>query len=132
MTADDELLAMLRARPLLTVYDGFVDVDESAKVINVPLPYVVFYSSPGFDNDARFSGQVGGRVLEFQITGVGRDRRQAKWVLDEARSALSRKRLRGNLIMRDDDNLPVRRDDDYSRPGGKPVFYGVDIYTVAV
>src|SRR5699024_903833 len=98
MTADDELLALLRARPHLTVYDGFVDVDESAKVITVPLPYVVFYSSSGYDNDARFSGQVGGGVLEFQITGVGGTREQAKWALDEAREVLSRKRLRGNLI----------------------------------
>src|SRR5699024_1768617 len=132
MTADDDVLALLRVRPHLTVYDGFVDVDESAKVINVPVPYVVFYSSSGYDNDVRFSGQVAGRVLEFQVTGVGGTREQAKWALDEARLALSRNRLNGNLIVRDDLSQMVRRDDDYSRPGGKPVFYGADRYSVVV
>ena len=144
MSTDSDLLAMLDASPSLVfvprgtpgvpnaVYDGYVDADETAKVIAVPLPYVVFYSTPGYDNDARQSGQVAGRVVEFQITGIGGTREQAKWVLDKARTALSRKRLNGNLIKRDDANLPVRRDDDYTQPGGAPLFYGVDRYSVAV
>ena len=132
MSADDDILALLEAVPNLNVYDGYVDADESAKVISVPMPYVVFYSSPGYDNDVRQSGQVAGRVLGFQITAVGVDRRQAKWALDKARTALSRKRLNGNLIKRADDNQHVRRDDDYTRPGGLPIFYGVDKYSVAV
>lgn len=144
MSADDDILAMLDASPILVfvprgtpgvpnaVYDGFVDADETLKVISVPLPYLVFYSTPGRDRDERQGGQVGGRVLEFRITAVGVDRRQAKWILDKARGVLSRKRLNGNLIMRSDDNLSVRREDVYTMPGGDPLFYGVDKYAVAV
>ncbi len=132
MNPDDALLALLRAVANLNVHDGYVDVDETQKVISVPLPYVVFWSTPGYDNDARQDGRVAGRVVDFQITGVGGTREQAKWVLDKARGALSRKRLNGSLIIRDDDNQFVRRDDDYTRPGGGPLFYGVDKYAVAV
>lgn len=132
MTTDASLLALLKAVPHLNVYDGFVVTDASAKVVSVPLPYVVFYSSPGYDNDERQCGGVGGRVVEFQITAVGESREQAKDALDKARSVLSRKRLNGNLIRRSDDNQQVRRDDDFTRPGGGPLFYGVDRYAVAV
>lgn len=131
MSADDDLLTMLRAVPNLNVYDGFVDADETEKVIDVPLPYVVFYSSPGSDRDGRLCGGVGGRVLQFSVTGVGGDRQQAKWALDKARAALSRQRLNTALIRRSDDNQPVRREDVYTRPEGLPLFYGIDQYGVA-
>lgn len=116
----------------LTVHDGYVKANETAKEISVSFPYVVFWSSPGFDNDERFAGPVNGRVAEFQLTGVGVTREQAKWALDKARTAISRKRLDGALIRRNDDNAMVRRDDEYTRPGGGPLFYGVDRYGVAV
>lgn len=132
MSTDADLLALLVAVPNLTVHDGYVDADETLKVISIPLPYVVFYSTPGRDNDDRQSGAVAGRVVEFSITAVGETREQAKWALDKARTALSRKRLNGNLIKRADDNQFVRRDDDYTRPGNLPIFYGVDRYAVAV
>lgn len=146
MSADTDLLAMLNASPTLVyineetggvpvanaVYWGYLDVDESAKVISVPLPYIVYNSSPGYDRDVRQGGQVGGRVLEFDLKGVGATERQAKWVLDQARSVLSRKFLGGNLILRSDNNQRVRREDDYTRPGGEPLFFGVERYGVAV
>lgn len=132
MSADDDLLALLNAIANLDAYDGFVEADETEKVISVPLPYVVFYSTPGYDNDERLCGGVGGRVLEFSVTGVGVDRWQAKWALDQARSVLNRRRLNGNLIRRSEDNESVRREDTYTRPGGDPLFYGIDKYAVAV
>lgn len=115
----------------LNVHDGFIKVDETEKVISAALPYVVFYSSPGYDNDKRLGDGIGGRVVEFQVTGVGATREQAKWALDKARDALNKKRLNGSAIRRYDDNQYVRRDDDYTRPGGGPLFYGVDRYGVA-
>ncbi len=144
MSADTDLLAMLDASDTLVyidedagdegvvngVYWGYLNVDEAAKVIDVPLPYIVYNSSPGMDANERFCGQVGGRVNEFDIKGVGASEQQAKWVLDEARKMLSRKRLGTSLIRRSPDNLNVRREDDYTRPGGAPLFYGVDRYTV--
>lgn len=146
MSADTDLLAMLDASPTLVyideeagdpgvpnaVYWGYLDVDETEKVIRVPLPYIVFNSSPGYDRDKRQSGHVGGRVLEFDLKGVGDSERQAKWVLDQARTVLSRKFLNGNLIIRSDDNERVKREDDFALPDGKPLFFGVDKYAVAI
>lgn len=146
MSADTDLLAMLDASATLVYYDeqvggpnvknavywGYIPVIASDKVINVPLPYLVYNSSPGRDNNERFCGNVGGRVGEFDLKGVGSSERQAKWVLDEARKVLNRKRLGKSLIKRSDDNLNVRRDDDFTASGGDPVFYGVDRYAVAV
>lgn len=129
MTTDSDILGLL-ADAGLNVYDGYIKVDETEKVISAALPYVVFYSTPGYDNDERFFG-AGGRVVEFQVTGVGATREQAKWALDKARDALNRQRLGTALIRRFDDNQFVRRDDDYTRPGGGPLFYGVDRYGVA-
>src|SRR5687768_15405752 len=120
MSVDSDILALLEAVPNLNVHDGDVDADETTKVISVPLPYVVFYSSPGYDNNERQDGRVGDRVNEFDLHGVGATREQAKAALDKARAAISRKRLNGNLIQRSDDNLRVRREDKYTRPGGGP------------
>jgi hypothetical protein len=146
MSADTDLLAMLDASDALVyvdeetggpnvanaVYWGYLNVDEAAKVIDVPMPYIVFNSSPGYDRDERQSGSVGGVVLEFQLTGVGESERQAKWILTQAYEALNRKRLNGSLIKRALDNQQARRDDDYTRPGNKPIFYAVDRYAVAL
>lgn len=132
MSADSDLLALLRGVTNLNVYDGYVNADDTLKVIAVPLPYVVFYSTPGYDNNKRMCGGVSGRVLEFTVTGVGGTVEQTKWALDKARTVLSRQRLNGNLIIRDDSNDPVRREDTYSQPGGLPLFYGIDRYGVAV
>jgi hypothetical protein len=132
VNADDAVLELLRSVPDLDVHDGAVDVDETQKIISVPLPYVMFWSTPGYDNDIRHSGRAASRVTEFQLTGVGEDRAQAKAVLDRARAAISRKRIGSSLIRRSNDNQIVRRDDDYTRPGGGPIFVGVDRYSVAV
>lgn len=143
MSFEADILALLDSSPHLTyvkrggqavpnaVYDGQVEVDETAKVIAAPLPYVVFWGSPGYDRNERLSGQVGGRVKECRLTGVGETREQAQWILDRARDALSRKRLGGSLIRRTDSNGEIRRADDYTRPGGEPLYYGSDEYAVA-
>lgn len=123
---------MLEAVDGLNVWDGGPDVDETEKVIGVDLPYVAFWSSTGTPRSRRKGGRAAGRVLEFSITGVGVDRRQAKWALDRAREALEGRRLGKNLITHTDDSQDVRRDDDFTRVGGEPLFYGVDKYAVAI
>lgn len=144
MSTHSEILAMLDASPVLVlapfgkpgginaIYDGYVKPDETTKVISVPLPYIAVYSSTGRDNDVRQSGQVAGRVKRFRIEGVGSTTDQVIQVLDEARKMLSRKRLNGNLIIRDDDDLEARREDTYTRPGNLPLFYGTDRYSVPI
>ena len=143
MTARSDLLAMLDASPVLVVapfntvgginavYDGYVKTDESAKVVSVELPYLVFYSGTGRDNDVRQSGQVAGRVKKFRIMGVAATPEQAEWVLERGRDMLSRKRLNGNLIIHTAGDDEARQD-DYTRPGGLPLFICVDRYEVAV
>lgn len=150
MNPDEAILALLDASPVLflfdtaeggvgeagSVYDGSVEVDKAAKVISVPLPYIAYFSSLGYDHDERLGGRVGGRVKQFQLTGVGQTREQAGWVLERGREALSRKRPMVNsqpaglILLRD--SMQVRRDDEYTRPGGKPLFYGVEQYEVAI
>lgn len=140
---DDEILTLLAVSPfhlydpsvtatVNAIFDGYPEADETEKVISIPLPYLVYVTTPGYDNDPRQCGDVGGRVLEFQVTAVGRSQRQAKWALDHAREALSRKRLGRALIVRSEDNLYVRRDDEFTRPDGGPLFLGVDRYAVAI
>jgi hypothetical protein len=114
------------------VYWGYLDVNETDKIIDVPLPYLVYNSSPGYDRDPRFSGSVTGSVLEFTLKGVGEDESQAKWVLAEGRKMLNRRRVEGALIKRTLDNQQVRRDDDYTRPGGDPLFSVLEKYTVPI
>ncbi|MDR6117271.1 hypothetical protein QE370_000455 [Aeromicrobium sp. SORGH_AS981] len=128
--SDADVLALLRDVPHLNVHDGQVDVDETNKVILVELPYVVFWSTSSRDRVVGFSGGARGRVEQFQLTGVGETREQAKAVLEKARAVLNRRRIAGGLCKRDDDNPSVRRDDIYTRPGGGPVFYGADRYTL--
>lgn len=133
-TADTAILALLDAT-VLNVWDGYVkDSDEDAKVVSAALPYVVFYSTPGYDINPRLSGAVLIRAVDFQINFVGSTREQAKWASEKARDALNRKRVtlagKSRLIRRTDDNLFIQRDDTWTRPGGAPLFFGVDRYVV--
>lgn len=132
--ADVELLALLAGDPALRVHDGSVDADETTKVISVPLPYVVFFSADDDESDERFSGNVAAGEVQFQVNYVGDSREQAKRAGKRARACLSRKRItvngkRSGLIHLDD-SMIVRRDDVFTRPGGGPLFYGVDLYSV--
>lgn len=136
-SADDAaILAALEAVPNLTVYDGYVtDSDETAKTISAPPPYVVFY---GFNDDDgvgdSLAGSVGAHLTSFQITYVGLSREQARLVGERAAGALNRKYVAmpagQRLVRRVDSGLGVRRDDVWSRPDGRPLFFGEDRYTV--
>lgn len=130
---DEAVLELLRAIATdaapLAVYDGDVtDADQDAKTISAPLPYVVFYTTPGYPITPRMSGRRG-RAVVFTVNSVGLSRSQAKWAGDQAEAALDGKRIvldhRGalpRLIRRTDDNAFLRRDDTWTRPGGKPLF----------
>ena len=144
MTADSDVLAKLDASPALvvvaegktgdinSVYRSRPAVDTAAKTIIVPLPYLVYSGSMGYDRDERYSGSVGGKVQPFRLTGVGQSEDQVKWILGKAEEVLNRRRLNGSLIKRTLDDQPIRPDDDYTRPGGEPIYYAVQSYNVAV
>lgn len=141
MTAADDatVLTLLRAlNPSLRVHDGDVpDSDPSTKVISAALPYVVFYAMTDVPEPGdSLAGTSGAYLTEFQLTGVGDSREQAKLALERAKAALDRKRVTfpsgSRFVRRTDDNQWVRRDDTWTRPGGKPLFFGVDRYAVTI
>jgi hypothetical protein len=128
---DTAVLQILNDSPL-NVWDGDVgDSDPTDMIITAELPYVVFYSTPGYPNEAsrRVGGVVRGRAVEFQINGAGETREQAKWALERAEELLDGAVIdvggRKRRIRRTDDNLFVRKDPTWTRPGGEPLFFGV-------
>jgi hypothetical protein len=137
--ADDAaVLTVLRAIPNLTTYDSHVeDSDADTKVIAAELPYVVFWG--GYDDDLpgdSLAGTSGAHMTDFRVTAVGETREQAKWAGELARAALNRKFLTfpsGLRFVRCADNSGgVTRDDTWTRPGGAPLFSGIDQYEVLI
>lgn len=137
-SADDSaILAVLRAVPNLRVFDGYVtDSDESEKTISAPLPYVVYYTLvEDIIGDTLAATSVGARLHAFQVTYVGQTAEQARAVRDRQREALDRKWVSmpsGTRLVRwgNDESMGIARDDVWTRPGGGPLFNGIDRYTV--
>lgn len=138
-SADDAtVLAILRAIPNVNVWDGHVeDSDATDKVITAPLPYVVFWG--GYD-DAEpgdsLAGSSGAHLSDFRLTFVGSTREQAKLVGEACRAQLDRKRITfgaGPRFLRCvDAGGYVTRDDTWTRPGGAPLFSGIDQYEALI
>jgi hypothetical protein len=138
--ADDKvILTVLRnLENPLTVHDGDVpDSNPDTRVVSADLPYIVAYflmddPAPGDS----LGGTSGAYLSGFQLTGVGETREQAKRALERAKAALDRKHVTfpagKRFVRRTDDNQHVRRDDTWTRPGGKPLFFGVDRYAVLI
>lgn len=139
---DEVILELLRqAVPPLNgeprVHDGYVPVaDTDAKVVTAALPYLAYFSSLGDDSNRRVSGQNGRRSVFFQVTYVGEDRAQAKWAGERQRAALADRVIqvpgRKSWRVLLGESQRIRRDDDAARPDGSPLFYGVDLYSVAI
>lgn len=139
-SADDKVvLDLLKAlNPPLNVHDSDVpDSNPDTRVMSAKLPYVVFYAllddpAPGDS----LAGTSGAYLTGFQLTGVGETRDQAKRALERAGDALDRHRVTfaagSRFVRRTDVNQFVRRDDTWTRPGGEPLFFGVDRYAVAI
>lgn len=135
---DDAVLTILRSiaddEAPLGVYDSDVTgANLETKVISVPLPYVVFYSTPGYGINPRMSGRRG-RAVEFTVNAVGISRDQAKWAGQRAEDGLDGRRIelvQPRLIRRTDDNAYVRRDDTWTRPKGLPLFTDSRRYSIA-
>lgn len=133
---DNAILATL-ADAGLRVFDGVVPVDDQdARVVTTTLPYVVFYSSLGDDDNPRLSGDRGRRSVFFQITYIGGTREQAKWAGEKQRAALSNKKFTITGVkcwpVHIEESQRVFRDDDAVQPDGGAVFYGVDLYAVSI
>lgn len=139
---DNEVLAILRAAvPPIDdgdrVWDGYAPTAyDDARVITAELPYLVYYSSLGDDSNPRLAGYKARRSMFFQVTYVGEDREQAKWAGERQRAALADRlitvpgRKAWRVLL--GESQRIRRDDDAARPDGSPLFYGVDLYSLAV
>lgn len=137
MRAVDTALLMMLEDTDLDVNDSFVDVDNDGVTVAHPTPYLVYYASLGDNHNPRLTGQYGRLSKFFQITYVGITREQAMGAGEKARAALCGKRVAGEGITRSwlielDESQRVRRDDDAINPDGKPLYYGVDLYSVSV
>lgn len=129
-----------RADVGVTIHDGFFDArnDAGQVVVTYPLPYAVYYSSVGDDDDEtrRLSADIPRDSVSFSFTYVGLDRQQAKWAGERIHDAL--KRWRPTIpgfhceVVRMLQSQRIRRDDDAVRPDGTPLFYGVTDFAVGV
>jgi len=132
---DDVLLPRLQATGV-TVHDGLVFADNTTNIVSYALPYAVYYSSVGDDDNVRLTGRKRRRSVFFTVTYVGLDRTQAKWAGEKIRAVLQGKRIPipGHQSFLCDllESQRVRRDDDAIRPDGSPLFYGVDNYALSI
>lgn len=136
---DDAVLERLTAVPF-DVKDGFFDArpPEGVMVVTYDLPYAVYYSSVGDDDEQtrRLSAHIPRDSVFFSLTYVGIDRRQTKAAGEAIYNLLRRWRptvagYRCEVVQRLESQR-VRRDDTAARPDGAPLFYGVDNYAVGV
>lgn len=132
---DTAVLTALEATPV-TVHDGLVLADNTTNIVTYDVPYAVYYSSVGDDDNRRLSGRKGRRSVFFSVTYVGLTREQAKWAGEKVRAALQGKRLAipgyRSWLCELQESQRVRRDDDAIRPDGSPLFYGVDNYALSI
>lgn len=136
MRAVDDVVLALLADAGITVYDGHPETDNSGHVVTYPLPYAVYYSNIGDDWNPRLTGRNARRSVFFQLTYVGEDRRQAKWLGERIRALLGDERVvipgYKSWLCELQESQRVRRDDDAIRPDGSPLFYGVDTYDISI
>lgn len=132
---DDAVLSAIRNAGI-TIHDGLVETSIDGKVVNYDLPYAVYYSSVGDDDNRRMTGRKRRRSVFFSITYVGLDRRQAKWAGEKIRDAIADRRISvpgyRTWLCDLQESQRVRRDDDAIRPDGSPLYYGVDNYALSI
>lgn len=120
----------------LNVHDTHVDVDETLKVVTVPLPYVTFRPVSTTPQTRRADGTVSSDPYWFEVMWVGLTREQAEAARDRARARLEGKRpvfpgSRGTPIARHE-TTGLFKEPTYTAPGGAPLFYGIDQFLVVL
>ena len=135
---DDVVLAALEETGV-SIHDGHVDANNESNVVTYTLPYAVYYSSVGDDDDVdnpRLIDVHTRRSVFISLIYVGIDRRQAKWAGEKIRDAINGKRfdIPGHRTWKCkvEESQRVRRDDDAIDPDGNPLFYGVDNYATSI
>lgn len=136
---DDAILARV-ADVEFAVHDGYFDARPPGEtvVVSIPMPYAVFYSSVGDDDEAtrRLSARIARDSVFWTFTYVGLDRNQTKWAGELLHERMKRWRPEVDgyqcEIVQRLESQRIRRDDDAVRPDGSPLFYGVSNYAAGV
>lgn len=136
MRAVDDVLMPLIEAAVFNLDDGYVKSDNRTKIVTYPIPYAVYMSSIGDDDNRRLSGRKARLSVYFSLKFVGEDRTQVKWIGERARAVLADKRIAipghrtwpCQLLS----SSRVFRDDDAISPDGKPLFYSVDDYALSI
>ena len=128
--------APVQPEDTIVVHDSLVTVDAEGQTVVYAMPYIVYHSSVGDDDNRRLSGRHGRRSVFFSFMYVGVDRNQAKWAGEKLRGVLQDKRVtvpgHRTWLCGLDESQRIRRDDDAIRTDGSPVFYGVDNYALSI
>lgn len=149
LAVDDIIVARLRALPMFgedQVHVGQMVPPRAPGappvVVRFELPYLVYRSNVGLDQDRRLGGRRIRRSTLFDIVYVGGTQDQAKLAGEVARFELERTRIdlgpdydnqRSGLIeVEEGGSQRIWRDDDAVRPDGVPLYYGVDQYAVPI
>lgn len=123
----------------LKVHFGFAPTErdpDNRWIIDVPVPYAVYYGSVGDDDNRRLAGRKTRRSVFWEITYVGLTMEQTLWAGEQIRFALQGRRITvaGHKTWLADlqESQRVRRDDESTRPDGRPLFFGRDTYAASM
>jgi hypothetical protein len=119
MSIDGGVLALLRAG-FPNVWDGIVDADETAKIVSVPLPFIVYNGKRTTPENVRAGGRAERGNFPSMLC-VGETREQADALADKVEALLDGKGL-GNRTVRFFERSDPARDLRYTRTGGGPLF----------
>lgn len=139
MRVVDEVILARLANAGIDIHDGEMQLppnDGSLRVITYKMPYAVYRTNVGDDDNRRLSGRSGRRSVYFTITYVGVDRTQTKWLGEKVRDLLQERHIpipgHRSWLCRLEESQRIWRDDEATRPDGSPIFYGVDAYALSI
>ena len=136
---DNAILAILDAAGV-DIHDGEMELpdapDATRRVVSYPMPYAVYRSNVGLDDNRRLCGRSGRRSTFFTLTYVGLDRNQTKWLGEKIRDLLQEQNIpipgHRAWFCRLEASQRIWRDDEAARPDGSPIYYGVDEYALSI
>ncbi len=136
---DAAVLARARTQTACPIIDGWFPTPAvpfgEPRVVDIPLPYATYMSSFGDDSEPRLNGKNAQREKFFRFYVAGISHEQVVAAIAWIRAQLEGFRVtipdgrEVSLAVVDSSPL-IFRDDGAVRPDGKPIFAGLDNYTV--
>jgi hypothetical protein len=138
---DQAVLARLRTNGALHVHDEQPVYSKNPLQpvrVDVPMPYIVYASAVGDDDNRRLSGRRLRRSVPFYLTYVGLSRAQTKMCGEAARELLEAwiPDLEDDTILSwrcgIEESQRIRPDFAAVTPDGTPTYQGIDGYAVSI